>query len=298
MRVVWLSHLFTVNVGVNNIPCNVYSNWDNLVKNGRVYPNGHLQVAKAPSFVIDKKRAIVLRLKSGSTVIQRSGSGIATQNVGIPVIDLVGHQLGYLDDGTPVYMGKPLSDDEIKQIPTIKLNNELIIRQDYGAPLSVGTGYEPPVILIEPVTVVAVILLVALGLVSAVKIAQSIQGMKESERIIAEAQMREHLSDDVLQSTAIEDKWTDGAGNTWIKYRNGELIKIDKNGKATIVVKGTDMNYLANKIMETPYGDDGGNTITDALKWGVILIAVGVGGYLVYRIVKSRYDRQEQLASR
>ncbi len=290
-----LSWMFSARVGKNRTVTNVYDSWDNLVNNRRVAPNNQFQIAKMPSDVITKKRAIIIRLKDGSNVVQRTWSGVGIQSIGIPASDLVGQQLGYTTDGIHVYMGATITNAEIGKINTVTLENGLTIRQDYGTPLAMGTGYEPPSIYIASGIIIAVVLVVLVIVAGAgVFIAKYTAEMMQSKRDIEEINMRKHVMDDVVNSTKIEEKWKDEAGNTWIKYYNGALIKIDTEGNATVVVKGTDMTGLAEKIITDPYGDEDedGDSITNIIKWGVILIAVGVGGYVVYRIVKAKTEKK------
>ena len=223
----------------------VFSDYGRFISCNKLIPQNMMYIA--PNIVAGaktNKQFLIVRAPSGTTVKLSNPSptpGIMalSREVKINVSELEGQVIGTTTDGTPVIMGSPLSNEELKKVNLVKVKN-FKLQPSGSVILSKGGG--AGVLIIDPGTImaiVAVVIVVISGVFAAKYLGDSLKStaasMAEKERYI----MQTHIADDAAKSTTIEKEYDSPDGKYhYIKYHSGQIVKIDnETGKVTIEVE-------------------------------------------------------------
>lgn len=292
-----------VHVGPYNRELNLYSDFQSLLDCKELRPNGELSSCVFPSVVKDKKKCLIIR--TGTDVSYTThiigGGGLIIGIIEDNLSSMSGKQLGYTDDGIPVYVGAPLTPDDMKY--ATKQNTPLrIVNFKPG-----GTPQQQMVTMIPGVTELIIIAITIIFVAGAVAysmryVANITHDMAEIER----TKLASHAADLISESTKIQDDTTVGIVRT-IVLNNGQVYTINvdpnspDNGK---IISQTEpptsldcMGFCATCPQD--YDCDCNNKkCTKPADWTqniVLYSAIIIGGAVIlYIFLRSRKDKKKK----
>lgn len=298
-----MTELFQAHVGRANRVVHVYDSFSNLRASPYLLPNGEYQVTTFPAEARAKRQAIVVRMASNSKVTQSvGGNGMGTQSVvsTMSASNYVGESLGVTSDGTPAYMGAPLSAAEIAalkaqgapSIPKLTFTQPAQVTP-YGSGMGTmsisGGGTQIEAFPVVAVAIIILLVVIAVG-IAGVFISGNIANAASARAKQEEASMRTHAIDDVAESTQIDSEW-DAGGKHFVKYKNGTIISTDANGNVKTEIQGTTPEQYYEGISKTMPGEIDWNTILMYAVIGVIIIGgVAVAVKYGYPYAKKEYQ--------
>lgn len=281
------------------MPTYVYDNFQNYAQCDYTRPNGAMNFTQQPlpPAVAAKGRALIYRPPQGSVKMRSASSPLSSYTMtAADVSKLQGVKIGETTDGTPIFMGAPLTTPA----PSTSTGGYLKFELTPEAKAALGGGsavasMPNDAILVFPIigAIIVFAVVIAIAAVTWILCSTYMAGTQANLDAIKEQdEMRKYGIDAAIESTAIQSEYDspDGKYHT-LTFKNGGIVTLDNTtGKGTVVQEGQDLTDLIKEFGTAGYTLPS-STIQGMLPWVAATAVIIVVGYVAYRVVSNKQDK-------